>query len=355
MLGVSSTVPRGKTELVPQWQRKLGDYVSALGILQWQNLAVLGLGEGTIVGLELTSGEERLRRKAHEGSVLSLSVSPDGTAFVTGGQDDSARVWDGTGALTLELPGHGEPGKRAGSRPWVEQVAWAPAGERIATAAGRTVRVWSASGELLLEPDALASTVTSLVWRGDGTAVAATCYGGAHVWPFVEGAKSRHLPWQGSLISAAFSPDGRVLACGSQDKTVHFWRLSRGQDSEMSGYPFKPKALAWDFESKLLATGGDKAVTLWDFRGKGPEGTTPRQLDAHQGLCSCLAFHPHKGLLASGSQDTSVLLWEPRRGTRPLRFAFLEDEITGLAWHPKDDLLLGADASGTVSLWPVIV
>jgi WD40 repeat protein len=355
MPGVSATLPRGKTELVPRWQRKLDDYVSALGILQEHNLGVFGLGEGSVLGLDLTSGEERFRTKAHEGSVLCLSVSPAGETFVTGGQDDRAKVWDGTGTLTVELPGQERAAQQGSGAPWVEQVAWAPAGDRIATAAGRTVRVWNPSGELLFEPDTLASTVTSLVWRGDGSAVAATCYGGAHVWPFVEGAKSRHLPWQGSLISAAFSPDGRVLACGSQDKTVHFWRLPRGQDSEMSGYPFKPKALAWDFESKLLATAGDKAVTLWDFRGKGPEGSTPRQLDAHQGLCSCLAFHPRKGLLASGSQDTSVLLWEPRRGTRPLRFGFLEDEITGLTWHPNEDSLLGADASGTVALWSVDV
>jgi WD40 repeat protein len=119
----------------------------------------------------------------------------------------------------------------------------------------------------------------------------------------------------------------------------------------MSGYRFKPKALAWDSESKLLATSGDAAITVWEFRGKGPEGTRPIELRGHGSVCTRLAFGPRSCLLASGSQDGSVLLWEPRRGNRPRRFAFLEEEVTGLAWDFKQNTLVGGDASGTVCAW----
>jgi WD40 repeat protein len=119
----------------------------------------------------------------------------------------------------------------------------------------------------------------------------------------------------------------------------------------MSGYTFKPQALAFDSESKLLATSGDATVTVWDFRGKGPEGTRPIQLESHKGVCTQLAFSPLQGVLASGGQDATVFLWEPRRGTRPIRFAFLEDEITALQWHPLHRGLLAADASGNAAFW----
>jgi len=244
-----------------------------------------------------------------------------------------------------ELPGSGTA--------WVEHVAWAPAGGRIATTSGKKVRVWTGEGDPIVETEPFASTVTGLAWRADGSGLAATCYGGVHILPFVVGAKVRHLPWKGSLISLAWSPDAKVVACGSQDSSVHFWRLSSGQDSEMSGYSFKPKSLAWDSESRLLATSGDAAITVWDFRGKGPEGTRPLHLQAHQGVCTRLAFSPRKCVLASGSQDTSVLLWEPRGGDSPLRFAFLEDEVTALCWHPDHHTLVGADASGTVCGWEI--
>jgi WD40 repeat protein len=335
----------GKTELVTRWRIDAGDYVAAVDVSRNGELCVVGLGDGDILGLEIPTGRELFRVRAHDGGVLGVGLSPDGTRLATCGQDTVAKLWLSSGKFVRELPGAGKA--------WVEHVAWAPAGGRLATAAGRMVRVWTSEGEPIVETEPLASTVSGLAWRADGTGLAATCYGGVHILPFVRGAKARHLPWKGSLISVAWSPDAKVIACGSQDSSVHFWRLKSGQDSQMSGYPFKPKALAWDSESKLLATSGDATVTVWDFRGKGPEGTRPIQLAAHKGACTRLAFSPKRGVLASGSQDTSVLLWEPRRGNKPIRYAFLEDEITALAWHPLHEGLVGADSSGSVACWNV--
>jgi WD40 repeat protein len=345
MPGVTLHARKAQTELVARFRLELGDYVSTAEIARAGELAVVGIGDGSIVGIELETGRERFRQRAHPGGVLGISISPDGAQFVSCGQEPNAKVWSAAGELVRELPGGG-----AG---WVEHVAWAPSGGRLATAAGRKLRVWSTAGEALVETEPMASTVSALAWRADGTAVAATCYGGVHICPFVPGAKARHLAWKGSLISLAWSPDAKVIACGSQDNSVHFWRQATGQDSMMSGYAFKPKALAWDSESKLLATSGDATATLWDFRGKGPEGTRPIQLKAHEGVITCLSFSPHQGVLASGSQDTSVLLWAPRRGTKPIRHGFLEDEVTALSWHPQHRGLLGGDASGNLCFWEV--
>lgn len=344
MPGVTEQAPRGKTELRPRFQVAADEYVAALEVARDGGRAAVGLGDGRVLLIELRGGEVEHTLQAHAGGALGICFAPDGERLVTCGQDATAKVWTRAGALLHELPGGGG---------WVEHVAWAPSGGRLATAAGKRVRVWTPEGELLLETEPLASAVTGLAWRGDGSGLAASCYGGVHLLPFVTGAKRRHLAWKGSLISLAWSPDAKVIACGSQDSSVHFWRISSGQDSQMSGYPFKPKALAWDRESKLLATSGDATVTVWDFRGKGPEGTRPLQLQGHKGLCTRLAFSPRIGVLASGSQDTSILLWEPRRGEQPIRYAFLEDEVTALAWHPEHHTLVGADASGTVCGWEV--
>ncbi len=344
MPGVAETqASRGKTELVPQWQVEVGDYVAAAEMTRDGQLCVIGAGDGRVLGLDLETGRELFAVAAHKGGVFGVSLSPDGSRFLTCGQEPNAKLWSRTGELLRELPG--------GGAMWVEHVAWAPAGDRLATAAGKKVRFWSPQGEPLLETEPLESTVSGITWRADGTALAVICYGGVHILPFVSGAKVRKLAWKGSLISLAWSPDAKVVACGSQDSSVHFWRLSSGKDSQMSGYPCKPKTLCWDSESKLLATGGDATVTVWDFRGSGPEGSRPIQLEAHKGVCTKLTFSPGRGVLASGSQDTSVLLWEPRRSEKPVAFAFLEDEVTALLWHPAQRALLGADASGTVRFW----
>ena len=345
MPGMTATSMRPKTELVARWRVLAGDYVAALEVSRDGQLCVAGLGDGCVLALDVATGRERFRSHAHDGGVLGVSISPDGTRIASCGQAPDAKLFDDAGALLGTLPG--------GSSAWCEHVAWAPTGGRVATAAGRTVRVWTSRGEPLLESERLPSTVTGLAWHPDGGELAASCYGGVHVLPVADGASARHLAWKGSLVSVTWSPDRKVITGGCQDCSVHFCRRTTGHDAQMSGYPFKPKALAWDRDATLLATSGDPIVTVWDFRGKGPEGTRPIQLASHKGLCTTLAFSPKKGVLASGSQDTSVLLWEPRRGPKPVRFAFLEDEITALAWHPQHKGLLGADASGTVCCWEV--
>lgn len=322
MPGVTVEPARGKTELATRWQIDVGDYVTDAAISRDGALAAVGTGAGEIVAIETATGKERWRRPAHEGGVLALAFSPRDPVLATGGQDGHARLLGPDGCALVELPGAGG---------WVDHVAWSPDGGRIATSSGRVLRLWTSEGDARLQTEPHPSTVAGIAWRKDGGDVATCCYGGVHLWTVESGAQARHLAWKGSLVSIAWSPNGKVLACGSQDSSVHFWRLPSGSDSEMRGYPFKPKTLAWDTSSTMLATAGDAAVTIWKFAGKGPEGKAPQQLEGHQALCTALAFAPRSGRLASGSQDTGILLWDPRRSSKPTAYAFLRDEVTRLA------------------------
>ncbi|MCU0653783.1 MAG: WD40 repeat domain-containing protein [Polyangiaceae bacterium] len=339
MPGVKPTP--GKTELPQLWSADLGDYVVRVAPLRDGAVAAL-TGGGKLVLLD-PEGRPRWQAEGHGGGALALALCPSAPRIAVGGHDGKVHLYDlegGQQVTTLEA-----------GKGWVEQLAWSPDGGRIAASAGRVARVWSSQGQALLETDAHPSTITGLQWGARGVRLATCCYGGVRIWPLKAGIQAQHLAWKGSLISLAWSPDEKVVACGSQDGSVHFWRLPSGRDSEMSGYRFKPRALAWDSASSLLATSGDADICVWDFGGKGPEGTAPLQLEGHQGLCTELAFSPARALLASGGQDSGVLLWEPRKGLRPLRFAFLEDEVTCLRWSARGDALLGADARGTVRCW----
>ena len=74
-----------------------------------------------------------------------------------------------------------------------------------------------------------------------------------------------NVPSVPSVYVRFLRPDGDIVACGSQDNTVHFWRRSSGKDSMMSGYAGKPSALALSASGILLATGGGQDVTVWSF------------------------------------------------------------------------------------------
>lgn len=347
MPGVTAVATRprvGKAELSARWRIEAGDYVSSLDLSSDGLLCAVGAGNGTVSIVDAASGAVRTRIDAHPHGVLEARFSHDGRLLATCGQDSTAKIFSTSGELLFTLPGGAS---------WVEHLAWSPRGDRIAIASGRRIRVWSRSwdGEPFAETEALPSTVSAIAWSRDGAGLAATAYGGVHVWTADVGAAARHLPWKGSLVSLAWSPDGKVIACGSQDCSVHFWRLSTGGDSEMRGYPFKPRALAWDAQSRLLATSGDATITLWDFDGRGPEGSTPIQLLGHKTVCTSLAFGHRKCVLASGSQDGSVLVWEPRREVKALRYGFLDAEITAIAWDPEHRALFASDGEGSVACW----
>lgn len=338
MLGL--TDKKKSRELEPAWKAVFDEYPTAVAFSPDGGLCAVGTSSGELYALDPSTGRLRFRSHANARGVLAVDVSE--RLIASSGQNGKTALFDHQGNRRGELPGNSA---------WVEHVAFSPDGRKVATASGKFVRIWNEDGTPHLETQAHASTVTALQWNRRGTEVATTCYGGAYIWKVESGANPRHLPFKGSLVSLAWSPNEHVVACGSQDCSVHFWRLKSGHDSEMTGYPFKPKALAWDSNSSMLATGGDAGICVWDFGGKGPEGTAPIQLDAHKAQVIALAFNPRKGILASGAQDMGIILWEPRKGTDPLAFGFVNDSIEALVWNPRTNQVVTADASGAVTAW----
>jgi WD40 repeat protein len=335
---------RSPDTLAEAWTATVDDYATALATSHDGTLLSVGTATGQLFVFDVATGSLRFRTLAHANGVLSLDWSPRERVLATSGQDGRAQLLDGDGRVLSEL---------ASDAAWVQRVAWAPDGRHLATASGTITRIWSASGQPVWRTDPHESAVTGLAWNGRGTELATACYGGVQLFRTASPSRARRLPWRGSLISLAWSPTDAVIACGTEAHSVHFWRVANGQDSEIYGFPSKPRALSWDASGKMLATGGDVSVSIWVFDGGGPEGRHPIRLAGHQALCTALAFHPQEAWLASGGDDMSVFLWKPNQATTPMAFGVLEDTLTGLAWTAHGNLLIGADAVGTVRAWHV--
>ncbi|MEM9800956.1 MAG: PQQ-binding-like beta-propeller repeat protein, partial [Planctomycetota bacterium] len=280
----------------------------------------------------------------HEGGALTAAVHPSGDRFATAGQDGRVLVWRGAEPdldLTLDV-----------GRGWIENVAWSPDGEWLAATCSRQVCVYDASGSEVWRSDDHPSTVSAIAWAGRKE-LATACYGRVAFIDVATGDARQTLEWKGSLVSMVLSPDGDVVACGSQDNTVHFWRRSTGLDSMMSGYPGKPSSLAFDSTGTLLATSGGPSVTVWRFEGNGPEGTQPGVLRHHEKTVTTLAFAANGRSLATGARDGSVAVWAIDRDGEgdEVGSVELDGAVAQLCWRPDGQALAALDGRGGVTVW----
>ena len=340
-------VDRPRGVLRPGWSAAVSDYAIAGGWTSRGEALVVADAAGGVYAFDGKSGARAwARHGVHEGGVLAMAIHPSGTAFATAGQDGRVLLWgvaEGQPKKVIEV-GTG----------WVENVAWSPDGRWLAASCSRQVRAYAADGREAWRSDDHPSTVSAIAWSR-AAELATACYGRVAFFEASTGELRQKLEWKGSLVSMVLSPDGDIVACGSQDNSVHFWRRSTEQDSMMSGYPGKPSALAFDDGGTLLATGGGERVTVWSFRGGGPEGTRPGVLELHVEPVTTLAFARRSLRLASGGRDGAVVVWSLRRDGEggPIGATVVRDVVAELYWRPDGRALAALDAQGGVTVWRV--
>lgn len=329
------------------WSSVIEDYAIVGGWSSKGKILVVGDATGGLYAFEGTSG--RLiweKHRLHNKGLLSIAIHPTGDTLVTGGQDGSILVWnvkDGQSVRSIDL-----------GRGWVEHMSWSPDGQKLIVSMSKTIVVYNQDFQEVWKFDHHRSTVSALAWSGNQE-VATACYGQVTFLDAIAGTINQRLEWQGSMVSMVLSPDGDVVACGSQDNTVHFWRRSTGQDSMMQGYPTKPTNLAFDHSGTLLATGGSDTVLVWSFADGGPEGTTPGELTFHIKPISALTFAKNRRRLASGGRDGAVLVWSLQSdGDGGVSGAALvKESVSDLLWRPDGRALAALDAGGGVTVWRV--
>ncbi|MEV5831945.1 hypothetical protein AB0L25_40980 [Spirillospora sp. NPDC052242] len=325
------------TDLDAAWEVAVDDApvsVSAQGDL----VAVAG-AEGTAWTLDLATGAatEALHLT---GGLLKVALAPGAGHLAATGPTGYALWSRGDGRVTV-----------ADTGAWSSTAVWAGAG-RVAVASGRRAVVQEADGRRLWTTEDAASTVTDLAWMRDGRRLAVAAYGAVRC-------HERHTPapvatyrYVGSHLALAIAPTGRWICSGNQDASIHIWRARDGSELTMSGYPEKVSRLAFDDTGTWLAADGAPDVTVWDFSGKGPAGTAPRSLAAHETV-TALAWRPGSaGHLASGDEDGTVALWRATAGTpqarlRPARTLHADSAVAALAWAGPD-LLIAAHHDGRV-------
>lgn len=315
------------------------DYVTALAWAPDGESVATGSADGTLTILD-RNARALWSTKAHDAGVLSIAWSPDGRHCASGGQDGKIRLHDAKGEQLETLQAGGS---------WVDFLSYNSSG-LLASAAGTALRIWNGTSSEVLQP--LGSPCTGLGWNPmDPMIVSAACYGGVKHYKVGRAEPKREFPFKSSLLSLCWSPDGKFLACGCQDRIACVWNAKSGKGMVISGYQSKVKALSWSHNGRFLATSGSSVACVWNFGGRGLRGSTSILLKGHKQPPVALCFQNQGGILATADQSGGILLWDISKPEEPLSTSSVKGESACMAWSPDDRCLAVGDAEGNVSLF----
>jgi tricorn protease-like protein len=156
-----------------------------------------------------------------------------------------------------------------------------------------------------------------------------------------------HLP--DSFRSIAWSPDGRWLASGSDDRTVRVWAAETGKlRRTLEGHTDWVRSVAWSPDGRWLASGlNDGTVRVWAAE----TDELRRTLEGHTDWVRSVAWSPDGRWLASGSDDRTVRVWAAETGKLRRTLEGHTDWVRGVAWSPDGRWLASGSGDRTVRVW----
>ncbi|HTU93446.1 MAG TPA: WD40 repeat domain-containing protein [Gemmataceae bacterium] len=341
-----------------------------------KTVAVFGGGLATFDLWDVAGGKLLHSFVGHRNGVASLAFSADGaTLFASAKYNDfGLHFWDATtgelrGQISdIPLPGdHGlalspdgkllaasgraplrllDPVSRKVVRSCIgckgdediETAAWSADGKTlIASNRGSgVIHVWDpATGKLRRSIAIKQDGIGQIALSPDGAIAAVGCYwkGVVHLWATSSGKELRSIAIeaQAPKFPVAFSPVGTILACGGFGG-ISLWEPATGR--LLCRWNADEGQLAFSSDGRTLVSAGigeDAVVHLW-------ETVTGKERDSFAGQrpeISVLAISRDGRRIASGSDDTTILVWDATAGARPN--AALSAEQLRMLWRDLGD------------------
>ncbi|MGW8226331.1 MAG: nSTAND1 domain-containing NTPase, partial [Anaerolineales bacterium] len=297
----------------------------------------------------------------HNGGILSIAITSDGSRAVTTGDDATIRVWDlWGGQIVRRYVGPGES---------LEEIALSPDGQTMLSGfADGTTTLWEVGTGREIRRFVDDQPITAVRFSPNGReALIGAGYlipekkesGHIILWDVETSEEIRHFEGQPYAVEAvAFSPDGRMAVSSGPGAIVILWDVTTGAEiRRFEDYwvdSMWPIESYWDVDfspdgKRIYAGHFSGQIIGWDVES----GEQIQQLVGHSSIVTDIEFSEDGQQLISTSADSQVIFWDIQTGNILRRIARPTGGLGEIAFSPDETLLLGGSPNETNSLWRI--
>jgi len=274
-----------------------------------------------------------------------LHRNPECRRLISSSKDSTIRIWDVIlGQTLICLSGHTQS---------VTCVRWGGTGLIYSGSQDRTVRVWRADDGVLCRTleghghwvNTLALSTDYVMRTGPfDPKLANVVYREVKESAEELGAKAQER------YSEAKGSEPERLVSGSDDFTLFLWRpeVDKKAVARLTGHQQLVNDVRFSPDTRLLASASfDKSIKLWDGR----TGKYLASLRGHVQAVYQVAWSADSRLLVSGSADSTLKVWDLKTKKLSIDLPGHADEIYAVDWSPDGQRVVSGGKDKVLKIW----